>query len=94
MHPRFAEGFEWDDGNSGELHQPHHPIEEWEAEQVFWNNPVWAPNKRAGSGRWKMIGYTDAGRALTLIVTMNLETRSLRVITGWDCTAGEKTRYL
>lgn len=94
MHPRDAEGFEWDEGNSSELRQPHHPIEEWEAEQVFWNGPVWAPNKNEGSGDWKMIGYTDGGRALTLIVTTNPETRMLRVITGWACTKGERTRYL
>ncbi len=41
-----------------------------------------------------MIGYTDGGRALTLNVEMHEDTRNLRVITGWDCTQGERTRYL
>jgi len=53
MHPRFAEGFGWDDGNLDELTQRHHHIEAWEAEQVFQNGPVWARNKRSGSGDWK-----------------------------------------
>jgi uncharacterized DUF497 family protein len=94
MHPKYSEGFEWDEWNTQELNQPHHPIREWEAEEVFWNRPVWARNKRAGSGDWLMIGWTDAGRPLTLVVTVNSVTRDLRVITGWDSTRGERTRYL
>jgi uncharacterized DUF497 family protein len=92
MHPRDAEGFEWDEGNRRELAA--HGIKEWEAEQVFLNDPEWPKNKRRGSGDRFMVGYTNGGRALTLVVTLRKETRELRVITGWDCTAGECTRYL
>jgi uncharacterized DUF497 family protein len=92
MHPRDAEGFDWDEANSQELAV--HGITESEAEQVFWNGAVWPKNKRLGSGDRKMIGYTDGGRALTLIVLMKLRTRMVRVITGWSCTDGERTRYL
>lgn len=92
MHPRDAEGFEWDEGNRREL-AAHH-IAEWEAEQVFLNGAAWPKNKRRGSGDRFMIGFTDAGRALTLVVVVKQDMRELRVITGWDSTAGEWTRYV
>jgi len=92
MHPRLAEDFIWDERNAREL-AAHH-ITEREAEQVFWNGPVWPKNKRGRSGDRFMIGFTDAGRALTLVVVVQQETRALRVITGWDSTTGEWTRYL
>ncbi len=41
-----------------------------------------------------MVGWTDAGRALTIIVRTRPETASLYPITGWDATAGDHTRYL
>ena len=94
MHPSEAEGFEWDDANALHLGRPRHPIAEWEAEEVFWNGPVWVRNKKAGSGDWKMIGYTDSGRALTIVVEVRPQARLLRVVTGWPCTRGERTRYL
>jgi uncharacterized DUF497 family protein len=92
MHPRDTEGFDWNEGNEQEL-VPHR-ITDREAEEVFLNGPVWVRNKRSGSGDYKMIGYTNGGRALTLIVVVQQEARLLRVITGWDCTTGERTRYL
>lgn len=94
MHPRNATGFEWDDGNRDELAQPHHPIQEWEAEEVFLNGPVWMPNRKRHSGDWKMVGRTDDGRALTLIANVNEKTGELRIITGWDATKADHTRYL
>jgi hypothetical protein len=41
-----------------------------------------------------MVGWTDAGRALTLVVNYDEARRVIRVITGWVCTAGERTKYL
>ena len=93
MHPRDAEGFEWDDENINHLHQPHHPITEYEAEDVFYNGPVWVPHPRKRK-RWKMIGYTDEGRALTILVDVKARARLLRPFTGWDCKPGERSRYL
>ena len=92
MHPRDAEAFEWDDASTRELAA--HGIAQWEAEQVFWNGAVWPKNKRGRSGDRKMIGYTDAGRALTIIVVVKSHVRTLRFITGWGCTDSERTRYL
>src|SRR5579871_5820901 len=44
-------------------------------------------------GDYKMIGRTDGGRLLTIVVRWDLSRRTLRPITGWDSTAGERTRY-
>lgn len=66
----------------------------WEAEEVFSNGGRFAPNKQGKSGDWLLIGRTDGGRALTLVVSYNAVRRVIRVITGWDTTAGERTKYL
>ncbi len=94
MHPSQADGFEWDADNEGELERAQHPVRPYEAEQVFMRGPRWARNKRDGSGEWKMIGYTRGGRALTIILTLTDAGRTIRVITGWDATPAERTKYL
>jgi uncharacterized DUF497 family protein len=90
MHPSQAEAFEWDDGN--ELELARHHITPIEVVQVFENEPVWAFNKRGRSGDWVMYGRTNAGRPLTIVALLKGD--SLRPITGWDMSTGERTRYL
>lgn len=95
MHPAQAFGFEWDEDN--EEHLASHGITPWEVEQVFLNGPVWVPNRKDRSGAWKMLGWTDGGRALTIILVVIEAAKTpgmLRAFTGWDATAGERTRYL
>jgi uncharacterized DUF497 family protein len=92
MKPWEAEGFEWDQENEAELAA--HNIDPSEVEDLYWQRPVFARNKHAGSGDWKMIGRTEAGRALTIVVTLDERRRFLRPITGWDTTVGETTKYL
>ena len=92
MHPRDAEGVEWDEGNEDELWDPHR-ILPWEVEEVLWNQPTWDPNKKEGSGDYKMIGGTDGGRRLTIVVETKEVTRMLRPITGWETTRGDLSRY-
>lgn len=94
MHPRDAELFDWDEENERELETSEHPIKPWEPEEVFENGPKWIKNKKSGSGDWKMIGETSGGRTLTIVVTTNEVNRSIRPITGWPTTKGERTRYL
>ena len=91
MRPWDAEGFEWDEENEGELWD--HKIRPCEVEQVFWNRPVWVRNKKEGSGDYKMIGRTNGGRRLTIVVETKEVTRMLRPITGWESTRGELSRY-
>jgi uncharacterized DUF497 family protein len=100
--PEDAEVFDWDDpddevGNTAHLAEsrPDRPgISMSDAESVFWNGCTFVPNKRYRSGDWKMIGLTDGGRVLTLVISYDSGFRRIRVITGWDTTAGERSRYL
>lgn len=92
MHPLEADGFEWDEANEEYLFQ--HRIAPWEAEEVFLNDPVCVPDTGNRPRRWKLIGRTAAGRALTIVVQVKADEGLLRAFTGWPCTAGEQTRYL
>jgi uncharacterized DUF497 family protein len=92
VHPRFAEDFDWDEGNEAELAR--HGVTQAEAEEAFLNTPVWYRNKKGRSGAWKYTGRTDAGRPITIVATWRESARRLRVITWWSATRGERTRYL
>lgn len=92
MHPGGATGFEWDEHNEG--HLAAHGVTPREAEEVFLSGPVWVPDTRHGADRWKMVGRTAAGRALSIVVQVKDGGDMVRPFTGWDCTAGERARYL
>lgn len=92
MHPRDAEGFEWEDDNVG--HLARHNVQPWEAEEVFYNGPLWAEHETDDGVTWQMIGRTNAGRVLTLIAVTILETRLLRIFTGWDSPENDQNQYL
>lgn len=94
--PQDAEAFEWDDdddvrGNTA--HLARHGITPVEAEQVHLNGGMFVPNRRR-SGDWLLIGPTDGGRVLTLVLEYKERQRLLRVFTGWPSTIGERRRYL
>lgn len=91
MRPWEAEDLEWDEANEDELWD--HRIRQWEVDDVFWNRPVWAPNKRGRSGDYLMVGETDGGRKLTIVVQVKPVTKQLRPITGWGSTQGDLSRY-
>lgn len=60
-----------------------HGVSDWEAEEVIWNGFVARPNKKEhGPNRFQLVGKTDAGRALLLVVYVSGE-RQMRVINGW-----------
>lgn len=92
MHPRDATGFEWNDENVG--HLAAHHITQDEAEEVFFNGVVWARNTGQHSADYRMMGWTDGGRSLKLIVTVDSETRNMRIITGWDIEKKDYDKYL
>ena len=54
MHPTEAIGFDWDEENEGHLARAEPAIQWWEAEEVYFNDPVVMRNKKAGrrTGRW------------------------------------------
>lgn len=71
-----------------------HHLTPLEVEAVFDNEPGWKPNKRGMAGNWKMIGRTNGGRILTVIVLWKEEQRILRAITEWGAGKGDRTEYL
>lgn len=91
-HPRSAEAWEWDEANEEELAR--HQIVVREVYEVWANGPEWVRNKRGKSGDHKMVGYTEAGRALAIVVRYHPDRRLNRAITGWDAAPGERKRYL
>lgn len=92
MHPKDATGFKWNDKNRGHLAEHH--VTQDEAEEVFFNGAVWARNTGEHSADYRMMGWTDGGRALKLFVTANSETRDMCVITGWDIEKKDYAKYL
>jgi len=58
-----------------------HGITVDEATEVFWNGFEVRQNKRQGTG-YQILGQTDAGRSLKLIV-YEKRRRLIRVVTGW-----------
>jgi uncharacterized DUF497 family protein len=92
MKPWDAEALDWDEGNESELAD--HGISQAEVEQLFDSGPRWVPNKKHRAGDWKMVGYTGSGRAITVVASWDDARAILRPVTGWDCTRGEKTKYL
>jgi hypothetical protein len=92
MNPYEAESIDWDADN--EEHLALHRIYPWDVEDVIANSEVWVPNKRVGSGDWKVIGPDSGGRMLTVVCEYDSGRRFLRPITGWETTAGERTKYL
>jgi uncharacterized DUF497 family protein len=90
--PSGGEAWEWDEGNEGELSR--HGISPEEVYEVWENGPVWVPNVRHRAGDWKMLGRTNGGRPLTIVIRFYPDRGMLRVITGWNTTTGERSRYL
>ena len=91
VHPSDAEVWSWNDGNESEL-AAHH-ISQDDVEQVFGSKPRWAVNRKGRAGDWKMMGLTDGGRRLTIILHYDPDAKVIRPITGWQPTPGELTRY-
>lgn len=61
-----------------------HGVDAWEAEEVIFNGFVARANKKQhGKDRFQLIGRTDAGKPLLLIVHVR-GNRDMRVLTGWQ----------
>ena len=89
---KFA-GFEWDQGNSSK-NLLKHQVEDWECEQVFFNEPLLVLDDTKHSlveKRWVAFGRTDGGRLLVVIFTKR--GKLLRVISARDMNRKELTFY-
>ncbi len=87
------DGFQWDDGNSNK-NLAKHGVENWECEQVFFNQPLIVLEDAEHSGsekRWAVFGKTDSGRMLAVIFTRRRNL--LRVISARDMNRRERRYY-
>jgi uncharacterized DUF497 family protein len=86
-------GFQWDQGNLAK-NLVKHNVENWECEQVFFNEPVLVlddPGHSRSERRWAAFGQTDAGRLLVVIFTRRDDL--LRVISARDMNKKEREFY-
>lgn len=81
--------FEWDEGNAG--HVAEHGITDIEIDQMLSNQHLVVPN-RGREPRMFLLGQTDGGRILTVVVEPTRIDGTWRPITAWDANASEKKR--
>ncbi len=87
-------GFDWDAANLGKNSK--HGVDNREAEEVFFNQPLLVTPDDIPSGdeiRWRALGRTDAGRTLTVIFTLRKSGTLLRVISARDMHRKEEALY-
>jgi len=86
-------GFQWDEGNINK-NLYNHRVENWECEQVFFNEPLIIlddPKHSSSERRWAAFGKTDAGKLLTVIFTKR--DSLIRVISARTMKRKERTFY-
>ena len=86
-------GFDWDDGNI-EKNRESHRVPFWEAEEIFFNEPLVIMADREHSAeetRYLALGQTNSGRLLFISFTIR---RSLiRVVSARNMTRREVRTY-
>jgi uncharacterized DUF497 family protein len=86
-------GFEWD-GDNSEKSLVKHQVNDWECEQVFFNEPLVVlddPRHSLVERRWAALGRTDAGRRLAVIFTRR--GKLIRVISARSMSRRERKFY-
>jgi hypothetical protein len=86
-------GFQWDKGNI-DKNLLKHNVENWESEQIFFNEPLIIlddPKHSLSEKRWAAFGRTDAGRLL--VVIFGRRGKLLRVISARDMNRKERRFY-
>jgi uncharacterized DUF497 family protein len=87
------EGFQWDGGNETKNWNKH-KVSKWEAEQVFFNNPILLihDGKHSQSeARYFVLGRTDTDRRLLVVFTRRGSL--IRVISARDMSKREREFY-
>lgn len=87
-----VEHLDWDSNVRDHLQR--HRIDLTDVEDVLFSAVVCVPDRGRPGDRWKIIGHTLGGRALTVVCSYDEVRRALRPITGWDVTPGERARYI
>jgi uncharacterized DUF497 family protein len=86
-------GFQWDRGNSNKNLDKHN-VQNWECEQVFFNEPLLIiedPEHSVAEKRWAGFGKTDGGRLLVVVFTKR--DSLIRVISARDMNSKERNFY-
>jgi uncharacterized DUF497 family protein len=86
-------GFQWDDGNT-DKNLLKHQVQNWECEQIFFNEPLIIlddPKHSFSEKRWAAFGKTDANRPLSVIFTER--GRLIRIISAREMNRKEKKFY-
>ena len=86
-------GFQWDKGNINKNLLKHN-VENWECEQIFFNEPLIIlddPKHSFSEKRWAAFGSTDAGRQLVVIITKR--DLRIRVISAREMNKKERKFY-
>ena len=88
-------GFEWDAGNDRKSAEKH-GVSRFEAEQVFFNEPLLVLEDAKHSQdeeRYHALGKTDTTRLLHITFTLRSSGRLIRVISARDMHRKEKVIY-
>ena len=86
-------GFDWDEGNV-EKNWGRHRVPFWEAEEVFFNEPlVVSPDRRHSTieVRHLVLGQTDSGRRL--FISLTIRGSLIRIISARDMSRKEEQIY-
>jgi hypothetical protein len=76
------EDIEWDDANRG--HATRHGLTTEEITQALLNNPTMRRNRKGRAGDYYVLGATDGGRRITVVVARDSGRRVLGPITAWE----------
>jgi uncharacterized DUF497 family protein len=87
-------GFDWDKGNSRK-NIDKHGVNQQEAEQVFFNEPLVAKDERHSQRepRFHALGHTNEGRLLHITFTLRQNKTLIRVISARTMHKKEKEVY-
>ncbi len=86
-------GFEWDQGNI-DKNRIKHNVENWECEQIFFNDPLIIlddPKHSIAEKRFAAFGRTNTGRFLVIIFT--IRGKLIRVISAREMKRKERSFY-
>ena len=79
--------FEWDDINAA--HVRGHGLWDWEVDQLLSNEHVVVPNRKRAGSRQLLIGRTDGGKAITVVIEKTPMDGTYRPVTAWPSSASD-----
>jgi uncharacterized DUF497 family protein len=85
-------GFEWDKGNERKSVDAHQ-VAQFEAEELFFNQPLIVTDDPAHSAQGHAQGVTDRGRLLHVTFTLRQTNTKIRVISARDMSRRERQIY-